>query len=180
MDLTSALETLRITPCEAADLLDVGIATLAEWMSGQVAVPTTAALTLRAWLKLNAAMIPWRPGAAVFDFLTVDETSRHRQLAGEHARELVEVLDRVAARDGPASLWHVDLVQREATCPPFRVWFYPLENGSFRPSSYSRDDVDPDIGRDLVILEDAFASIARKIGETNSIGEPVKYWPMPD
>jgi len=47
------------------------------------------------------------------------------------------------------------------------VGFYKLDNGGVSPSTYRRADREPDYDRDLPMLEDAIASIADAVAQSN-------------
>jgi hypothetical protein len=160
-----AIKTLGLSSKEAAKLLSVDLKTVTRWIRSDVAIPGSVIQVLDAWRKLQLAKIPWRPNGLPLNFLDEKDIQEQIRLLREHSMDLAEVLQRVAQRGGPAAPWEVDLERREAKLAgTMYVYFYPLSNGSFSPSSYYREDKEPNLHRDQPLIDDAIACIAEAIG----------------
>ncbi len=160
------LDLLHLSQTEAAHLLSTTPRTLRRWADGPDQVPGPAEQALRAWVRLQSFGLPWRPDAASF-LARGDEEKIARQIAlhTQHAMGLETVIAKVAKRGGPAAPWQVDLEKSRATLGPVAVTFYRLHDGGFSPQCYTRRDMDPDLRRDLVLLEDAWYCVARAIAD---------------
>ncbi len=155
-ELEEHLTGLRLSQTEAAQLLGVSARTVRRWLEGE-AVPGPAEAALRAWRRLDARLLAWRPDSITIAQDDAEGIARHR----EHAMGLDHVLRRVRARGGPRHFWSVDLAGSKATLGGMEVSFYKLQNGGFSCSVYSRRDMHPDLERDREELEDAIVSIAQ-------------------
>lgn len=164
-EFVQSIANLRLDSGDAAKLLSVDIKTVRRWMDGKVAIPGPVSEVLSAWIKLDRLRIPWRPDVAPVAPIDEDAIAEQLQLYRNEAIELAEILERVEERGGPAANWDVDFNRYIAELPNIMcVFFYPLPNGSFYPSSYSRlDDRTANLRRDWPLVEDAIASIARAI-----------------
>jgi hypothetical protein len=159
IQLLSYLDRLGLSQTEAATLLSVNPRTLRRWIENPDELPGPAEQALKAWDKLNTLGMAWRPDGLELGESTA-EYAEQVSLLRNHAIGLSDLLDRVAARGGPAAPWRVDVEGREATLGPMTVHFYRLPNGGFSPSTYRRRDSNPDTRRDSRLLEDAYACIA--------------------
>ena len=81
----------------------------------------------------------------------------------ENAISVAEVIKRVTARRGPWFPWFVDRQSCRAISGPMEVGFYRLTNGSFSLSTYRRSDMQPDVQRDIELIEDAIYCIAMEM-----------------
>ena len=164
-DLKESLSILRISITETSQLLGVNARTVQRWLNSEVEIPKAIESVFSAWKLLNGFGLPWRPDGHSISLF--DDHSLRQQifLNHEHSIQLSEVLDRVEKRGGAATPWNVDLSQKKATLGDVWVTFYILPNGIFSPQSYGRYDKLPDIKRDQLILEDAYACIAHAIAE---------------
>lgn len=161
-ELITALELLHVSQTEAARLLSVGERTFRRWMEKPEDMPGPAAQAVRAWVRLEALGLAWRPDSVgLGEKEMADQIARHRQ----HALELDATLQRVKARGGPRTPWQVDLARNKAVLGPIEVGFYRLRNGGFSPATYTRRDRDPDIQHDWPLIEDAFACIAAAMAQ---------------
>lgn len=164
-EFIEALRKLGLSPKQAAALLGVDLKTVLRWQERKSELPGPAEQALRAWLRLHDLGLPWRPDAALVG-LSTEEMAKQIALYREANLQLAEVLDRVQARGGPAAPWKVDLRKCSATLgDTFIIYFYPLPNGGFSPSSYCRDDREPNLERDWPLLEDAIACIAEAVAK---------------
>ncbi len=155
IELNEHLSALQVSPPEAAQLLGVSSRTLRRWLEGED-VPGPAEAALRAWRVLADRQLPWKPDSMSIFEDNQDQIARHRR----HAEEMAAVLKRVEARGGPKNPWTVDISKRSATFGHFEVGFYDLQGGGFSLSTYRRQDVPPDLARDLPDIEDAAYCIA--------------------
>ena len=162
-ELQRHLELLGLLPNEAASLLSVGPRTVRRWLDGSQDVSGPAEQALRAWLRLHTRGLAWRPDGVALDTGNESMITSHR----EHAIGLDELLKRVESRNGPSAPWVVDLNRGTATLGPMKVSFYRLSNGGFSPQSYMRTDINPNLTRDGLLVEDAFASIAYALASKN-------------
>lgn len=162
------LDRLALTYDEAAKFLSVSSRTVRRWATSQTEIPGTVGQVLSAWMRLEGFGHPWRPDGIPIDKMPPEKVAEQIALFRAHSLELDSLLRRVKARGGPATVWNVDLERHRATLgskrhPTMRVSFYPLPNGGFSPSTYSRTDRSPDLDRDSALLEDAFACIAEAL-----------------
>jgi len=159
-ELLACLDHLGLTQAQAADLLSVSARTVRRWLEQPADLPGPAEQALRAWRRLADSNLPWRPDGV--DLISADRNELAEQVARYrlHAIDLDALIRRVRARGGPSTPWQIDLPRREATLGPITVSFYALANGSFSPSSYSRADREPDLGRDWALIEDAAVCFA--------------------
>lgn len=164
-ELELSLQRLDLDLKEAAQLLDVNPRTFRRWLDGSQDIPGPAERAINAWVKMDEAGLNWRPDGIALAEPDTQSIAAHRN----HAIGLTDILDRVADRGGPASPWVVNIEKRCAMLGPLKLSFYPLKNGGFSPSSYSRRDCEPDLERDKHLIEDAIACIAKAYAaKTNS------------
>jgi hypothetical protein len=163
--LQTVLDELGLTQTEAARLLSVDVRTVSRWADDPTHLPGPAQRALDAWLRLHRLGLAWRPDGLPIGEDEPQELAEQIARYREHAIGLDAVLQKVKARGGPAAPWRVDLKSRRAVLGPVRVSFYRLPNGGFSPNSYSRTDGPPDLERDLPMIEDAYACIARALAD---------------
>ena len=162
--LCEYLETLRLTPAEAAQLLGVSTRSIQRWIEGEE-VPGPAAAALKAWRTLDERRLPWMPDS---DSIFSDDQSQI-QLHNRHSEELAELIRQVDARGGVKTRWTVDIQKCRATFGPFLVTFYKLQSGSFSPGNCRRLDTPFDRDRDRAMIEDAYYCIAKAISKIPAI-----------
>jgi hypothetical protein len=132
---------------------------MTRWCGGGEEVPGPAAAALRAWRRLEARHLAWRPDSSSIVEDDAERIATHRQ----EAISLDDLLRRVEARGGPHLPWAVSIPESEATLGRIHVSFYKLQNGGFSPSVYSRRDGEhPDVERDWHLIEDAVFCIAQE------------------
>jgi hypothetical protein len=163
--LQAVLDELGLTRTEAARLLSVDIRTVSRWADDPRQLSGPAEQALYAWLRLHRLGLAWRPDGLPIGEDEPEELAEQIARYREHAIGLDTVLQKVTARGGPAVPWRVDLKSRRAVLGPVRVSFYRLPNGGFSPNSYSRSDGPPDLERDMPMIEDAYACIARALAD---------------
>jgi hypothetical protein len=154
IDFNDHLNFLGLKQSEAATLLRVKPRTVRRWQSGEQAIPGAVTELLGAWRQLHAARIPWGADLESIWYGDDDQIRRHQ----EHDKALINVLERVKARHGPAVPWAVDLKKHTATMPEMTVSFYKLRSGSFSPASYRCRRRPFDRVRDQPHIEDAIAA----------------------
>jgi hypothetical protein len=148
-ELSGHLKRLSLSEAEAARLLSVSPRSVRRWADGSTEVPGPVEQALRAWLQLEDRHLVWRPdGVAIWE---IDQIELFR----DHAKELIDLIQKVENRGGPAAPWNVDLAARRANLGPIEVSFHVLANENFSPSCYTRKDCSPDLKRDWRLLEDA-------------------------
>ena len=153
------LQALGLTQAEAAQLLGVSPRTVTRWCTDGEQVSGPAEAALRAWRRLDARHLAWRPDSVSIVEDDAERVATHRQ----EAINLDDILRRVEARGGPQLRWAVSLPESEATLGRIHVSFYKLQNGGFSLSVYSRrDGVHPDVQRDWPLVEDAVFCIAQE------------------
>lgn len=162
-DFKESLSILRLTIPEISKLLGVNNRTTQRWLSGETDIPLAIESVLKAWLLLNNFGLPWRPDGYSISLINEYEFRTQIMQSNQHSILLETILQNVENRGGPAAPWTVDLMQKKATLGDIWVSFYMLPNGSFTPQSYGRFDKSPDVSRDKLILEDAYACIAQAI-----------------
>jgi transcriptional regulator with XRE-family HTH domain len=155
LELKEILDRLKLTQVEAAKLLGVAPRTLRRWLEGED-IPGPAQQALRAWMKLAARRLAWRPDSVSI----VDDDQQQIDLQRAHAIELDEVLTKVERRGGPRMTWTVDKEHCYANFGPMEISYYRLHNGSFSPGFYRRSDQLPDRQADWEFIEDALYCIA--------------------
>jgi hypothetical protein len=154
-EFSEHLSTLRLSFAEAAQLLGVSERTAYRWVEGD-SVPGPVEAALRAWQRLDARHLPWKPDSiSIFDD-NQDQIQRMR----EHDKLLDTLMSEVEARSGPSTIWAVDLTKQRATLGPAEVGFHKLQNGGFSPSTYRRADRTP-TDEDRVGIQDACYCIAQ-------------------
>jgi hypothetical protein len=165
------LTTLRLTQAEAAQLLGVSARTVRRWVEGEE-VPGPAEAALRAWRRLAANNLPWKPDSISIVEDDQDQIAHHRI----HTIGLSDLLARVEARGGARVPWAVNVERGCAVLGPLEVSFYKLRSGGFSVSFYTRKDTSPDVSRDWALIEDAIYCIAKEFGSPrgSSSGPPRK------
>ena len=166
-EFAAHLDHLGLTQAEAAELLSVNARTIRRWVDNPAEMPGSAESALRAWLRLHHLGLAWRPDGLPLGEDDVSELAKQIALYRQHAIDLDAVIRRVETRGGPAAPWHVDLEAHLATLGPMEVGFYLLPNGSFSPSTYRRTDAAPNLNRDVHLLEDAYACIAKALSNSH-------------
>lgn len=167
-ELSEIMDELGLSQTDAARLLSVDPRTFRRWISDTQEISGPGAQALRAWRRLNALGLPWSPDSLDLAEAEPDQIAAHRS----HAIGLADLLLKVQSRGGASGAWEVDLKKKKATLGPIEVSFYRLSNGGFSPQSYTRrDNTPPDIQRDWVLIEDAFACIAAKLSELRTYAE---------
>lgn len=167
-ELATHLSQLGLSQAEAARLLSVNVRTVRRWVENPGEMPGPAEQALRAWFRLNLLGLGWRPDGLPLGEDDTDEMAKQIALYRQHAINLDAMLRRVEKRGGPAAPWRVDLKANIATLGPISVGFYRLANGGFSPSTYRRGDVEPDLERDALLLEDAYACISMALGQAHA------------
>jgi len=158
-EMQEHLQALGLTQAEAAQLLGVSPRTVTRWCTDGEQVSGPAEAALRAWRRLDARHLAWRPDSVSIVEDDAERVATHRQ----EAINLDDILRRVEARGGPQLRWAVSLPESEATLGRIHVSFYKLQNGGFSLSVYSRrDGVHPDVQRDWPLVEDAVFCIAQE------------------
>lgn len=158
-ELQEHIQALGLTQAEAAQLLGVSPRTVTRWCTEGEEVSGPAEAALRAWRRLDARHLAWRPDSVSIVEDDAERIATHRQ----EAINLDDILRRVEARGGPQLPWAVSLPESEATLDRIHVSFYKLQNGGFSMSVYSRrDGVHPDLQRDWPLVEDAVFCIAQE------------------
>jgi plasmid maintenance system antidote protein VapI len=158
-EMEEHLQALRLTQAEAAQLLGVSPRTVTRWCTAAEAVTGPAEAALRAWRKLDARQLAWRPDSVSIQEDDAERIATHRQ----EAINLDQILRRVESRGGPQLPWSVSLPEAEATLGRVHVSFYKLRSGGFSLSVYRRrDGIHPDLQRDWPLVEDAAFCIAQE------------------
>jgi hypothetical protein len=166
-ELAAHLYDLRLAPAEAAQLLGVAVRTLRRWLESEgEEVPGPAEAALRAWKKLAARSLPWRPDSVSIAEDNQDQIALYRA----HALDLNAMLERVEARGGPRLPWTVNRIDCTATLGPLEMSYYKLPNSGFTLANYRRKDGDPDLERDRELIEDAAFCIARELRKVPEFG----------
>lgn len=178
VEVRQGLAALQLTQREAATLLGVSPRSVRRWLEGE-AIPGPAEAALRAWGKLEARGLAWRP-----DSVTLFEDDQERiAVYRQEAMNLDALLERVSARGGPRLPWKVDTVQGLATMEWATLSFYKLQNGGFSPATYRRGDQNaaPDLERDRELIEDglfciaaAFETIERRVRALRAVAENIR------
>ena len=158
-ELQEHIQALGLTQAEAAQLLGISARTVTRWCTEGEEVSGPAEAALRAWRRLDARHLAWRPDSVSIVEDDAERIATHRQ----EAINLDDILRRVEARGGPQLPWAVSLPESEATLDRIHVSFYKLQNGGFSLSVYTRrDGVHPDLQRDWPLVEDAVFCIAQE------------------
>ena len=158
-ELQEHIQALDLTQAEAGQLLGISPRTVTRWCTEGEQVSGPAEAALRAWRRLDARHLAWRPDSVSIVEDDAERIATHRQ----EAVNLDDILRRVQARGGPQLPWSVSLPESEATLGRIHVSFYKLQNGGFSLSVYSRrDGVYPDVKRDWPLVEDAVFCIAQE------------------
>lgn len=168
-ELQQHLFRLKLSPEDAAALLDVAPRTLRRWLIEGDAMPGPAEQAILAWVRLHDAHLAWRPDTTALLSNDESQIALHRA----HAVALAEMLARVEARGGPKVTWDVDLSTNTATLGPLNVSFYRLQNGSFSLAHYRRADEHPDPVRDADLIDDAAYCISKALKKLDPAFGPV-------
>src|SRR5450432_3372285 len=108
-ELSQALDALRLTQTEAAQLLGVSARTVRRWFEGEE-VPGPAQAALRAWRELQSRNLAWRP-----DSMTIVEDNQEQiALHRNHTVGMADLLARVESRGGARTPWVVDVADHQA------------------------------------------------------------------
>ena len=170
-ELQEHIQALGLTQAEVAQLLGVSPRTVTRWCTEGEEVSGPAEAALRAWRRLNARHLAWRPDSVSIVEDDAERIATHRQ----EAINLDDILRRVEARGGPQLPWAVSLPECEATLGRIHVSFYKLQNGGFSLSVYSRrDGVHPDVQRDWALIEDAVFCIAQEFEKQRGRADALK------
>lgn len=168
-ELASHLSTLQLSHAEAAQLLSISSRTLRRWLEGDD-IPGPAEAAIRAWRKLQKYHLPWKP-----DSVSIFQDDQEQiRLIRTYDQELAAMLERVNKRGGAKNVWSVSISNGNATFGALRVSFYKLMNGSFSLSTYTRKDMDPNVTRDMMLIEDAAYCIAKAFGEARDSNKALK------
>lgn len=156
------LSALKLSFPEAAQFLGVSDRTARRWAEGET-VPGPVEAALRAWRRLDAQCLPWKPDSMSIFRNDQDQIRRIR----EHDDLLDALMREVEARGGPSTYWAVDLARQRATLGPAEVSFHKLQQGGFSPTTYRRLDRTPtdDDRRDI---QDACYCIAQAIARARA------------
>jgi transcriptional regulator with XRE-family HTH domain len=158
-ELQEHIQALGLTQAEVAQLLGISPRTVTRWCTEGEEVSGPAEAALRAWRRLDARHLAWRPDSVSIVEDDAERIATHRQ----ESINLDDILRRVEARGGPQLPWAVSLPESEATLDRIHVSFYKLQNGGFSLSVYTRrDGVHPDLQRDWPLVEDAVFCIAQE------------------
>jgi transcriptional regulator with XRE-family HTH domain len=170
-ELQEHIQSLGLTQAEAAQLLGISARTVTRWCTEGEEVSGPAEAALRAWRRLDARHLAWRPDSVSIVEDDAERIATHRQ----EAINLDDILRRVEARGGPQLPWVVSLPESEATLDRIHVSFYKLQNGGFSLSVYTRrDGVHPDLQRDWPLVEDAVFCIAQEFEKHGRRAEALK------
>ena len=163
VEFRECLQHLAISQIEAATLLSVNPRTVRRWAENHTEIPGPTEQVLRAWIRLQNLGFPWLPDDVSVCGSAPEEIAEAIAAYREKSLDLYSILEKVESRGGPAAPWDVNLKKCQATLGPISVSFYRLKNGGFSPSFYRRNDIKADRERDRILLEDAFACIAKAI-----------------
>jgi transcriptional regulator with XRE-family HTH domain len=170
-ELQEHIQALGLTQAEAAQLLGISPRTVTRWCTEGEEVSGPAEAALRAWRRLDARHLAWRPDSVSIVEDDAERIATHRQ----EAINLDDILRRVEARGGPQLSWAVSLPESEATLNRIHVSFYKLQNGGFSLSVYTRrDGVHPDLQRDWPLVEDAVFCIAQEFEKHGGRADALK------
>jgi hypothetical protein len=157
-EVSDHLAFLELGQSDAARLLGVVPRTVSRWLAGEE-VPGPVEQALRAWHVMQRHGLMWRP-----DMVSITKDDQTQiGLTRENAIAVAQVIERVKARCGPRFPWLVDRQNCRAVSGPMEIGFYRLTNGSFSLSTYRRSDMQPDVQRDLELIEDAIYCIAMEM-----------------
>jgi transcriptional regulator with XRE-family HTH domain len=170
-ELQEHIQALGLTQAEAAQLLGISPRTVTRWCAEGEEVSGPAEAALRAWRRLDARHLAWRPDSVSIVEDDAERIATHRQ----EAINLDDIQRRVEARGGPQLSWAVSLPESEATLERIHVSFYKLQNGGFSLSVYTRrDGVHPDLQRDWPLVEDAVFCIAQEFEKHGGRADALK------
>ncbi len=127
-ELQEHIQALGLTQAEAAQLLGVSPRTVTRWCTEGEEVSGPAGAALRAWRRLDAQHLAWRPDSVSIVEDDAERIATHRQ----EAINLDDILRRVEARGGPQLPWAVSLPESEATLD--RIHDIPICNAIGRSS----------------------------------------------
>jgi hypothetical protein len=156
------LSALKLSFPEAAQLLGVSERTARRWAEGE-SVPGPVEAALRAWRRLDAQCLPWKPDSISVFRDDEDQLQRIR----EHDQLLDTLMREVEIRGGPSTYWAVDLARQRASLGPAEVSFHRLRQGGFSPTTYRRVDRAPTDG-DRREIQDACYCIAQAIARARA------------
>jgi transcriptional regulator with XRE-family HTH domain len=156
------LSALKLSYPEVAQFLGVSERTARRWAEGE-SVPGPVEAALRAWRRLDAQWLPWKPHSVSVFQNDQDELRRIRN----HDQVLDTLMREVEARGGPSTYWAVDLAKQRATFGPAEVSFHMLQQGRFLPTTYRRVDRAP-TDDDRREIQDACYCIAQAIARSRA------------
>lgn len=156
------LSALKLSFIEAAQFLGVSERTARRWAEGE-SVPGPVEAALKAWRRLDAQYLPWKPDSMSVFWNDQDQLRRIR----EHDHLLDTLMREVEARGGPSTYWAVDLAKQRATLGPAEVNFHKLQQGGFSPTTYRRVDRAP-TDDDRREIQDACYCIAQAIARARA------------
>lgn len=156
------LSALKLSFPEVAQFLGVSERTARRWADGE-SVPGPVEAALKAWRRLDAQCLPWKPDSMSVFWNDQDQLRRIR----EHDQLLDTVMREVEARGGPSTYWAVDLAKQRATLGPAEVSFHKLQQGGFSPTTYRRVDRAPR-DDDRPEIQDACYCIAQAIARARA------------
>ena len=116
-ELQEHIQALGLTQAEAAQLLGISPRTVTRWCTEGEEVSGPAEAALRAWRRLDARHLAWRPDSVSIVEDDAERIATHRQ----EAINLDDILRRVEARGGPQLSWAVSLPESEATLDRIHV-----------------------------------------------------------
>jgi transcriptional regulator with XRE-family HTH domain len=174
-ELTTCLDILGLSQDEAAQLLGVSERTVRRWLEG-MEVPGPVEQAIRAWRRLHARNLVWRPDTVAI----IEDDQPQIAASRNHAIALDEVLRRVEARGGPRIPWIVDREGCRALLGPMEVSFYKLPSGGFSLANYRRKDGYPDVQRDREFIDDATFYIAREMRKEAAMPVTLVYMDGPN
>jgi hypothetical protein len=170
-ELGACLRILGLSQPEAAQLLGVSERTFRRWLLEPEDVPGPVEQAFRAWRRLHARNLVWRPDTVAI----VEDDQPQIAVSRNHAIELSKALERVKARGGPQMHWLVDRHGCRAILGMMEVSFYKLANGGFSLANYTRKDGYPDAERDQELIDDATFCIAEEMKKESAIPVTLAY-----
>jgi hypothetical protein len=174
-ELANCFNILGLSQPDAAQLLGVSDRTVRRWLD-DVEVPKPVEQAIRAWQRLHARNLVWRPDTVAI----VEDDQPQIAASRNHAIALDEVLRRVETRGGPRMPWIVDREGCRASLGPMEVSFYKLASGGFSLANYRRKDGYPDVERDQEFIDDATFYIAKEMKKEAATPVTLVFVDVPD